>query len=128
MGFDYRAIYQLPGAGSIDLGGSPSRAIKESLVPFMENGVDFGSVKVDENVITALEIYFDQVKDEINDIHESIYKMDNEAYVGNYGEDRVAATHQSEVLSNLHDFLWRVIGAAQTANRYPGHEVEISYS
>ena len=128
MGFDYRAIYRLPGEGIIDLGESPSRAIKESLVPFMENGVDYGSMKVDEDVIIALEIYSDQVKDEINDIHESIDKMDNDVYVGNYGKDRVAATREMALLSNLYVFLWRVIGAAQTVKRYPGHRVMIHYS
>ena len=44
MGFDYRAIYQLPGEGSIDLGESPSRTIKDALCIFMKNGVDYGSL------------------------------------------------------------------------------------
>ena len=128
MGFDYRAIYQLPGEGSIDLGESPSRAIEEPLCIFMiRNGVDYGSVKVDENVITELETFLDTVKDEINNVHESIDEMDY-SFKRFTAEGRTAACHQDKLLFNLHDFLSRVVQAARTANRYPGHQVVIHYS
>ena len=128
MGFDYRAIYQLPGEGSIDLGESPSRAIKEPLCIFMKNGVDYGSLKVDENVITELEAYLDTVTDELKALEESIDKMDYGAKIDAYHEGRVAACRQDNLLFNLHDFLIRVVQAARTANRYPGHQVVIHYS
>ena len=127
MGFDYRAIYQLPGEGSIDLGESPSRAIKEPLCIFMKNGVDYGSLKVDENVITELETFLDTVTDELKVLEESIDEMDY-SFKRFTAEGRTAACRQDKLLFNLHDFLIRVVQAARTANRYPGHQVVIHYS
>ena len=127
MGFDYRAIYQLPGEGSIDLGESPSRIIKDALCIFMENGVDYGSLKVDENVITELEAYLDTVTDELKALEESIDEMDY-GFQRFTAEGRTTACRQDNLLFNLHDFLIRVVQAARTANRYPGHQVVIHYS
>ena len=127
MGFDYRAIYQLPGDGSIDLGESPSRAIKEPLCIFMKNGVDYGNLKVDENVITELEAYLDTVTDELKALEESIDEMDY-GFQRFTAEGRTTACRQDNLLFNLHDFLIRVVQAARTANRYPGHQVVIHYS
>jgi len=126
MGFDYRAIYQLPGEGSIDLGESPSRVIKEPLCIFMKNGVDYGSVKVDENVITELEAYLDTVTDELKALEESIDEMDY-GFQRFTAEGRTIACRQDNLLY-FHDFLIRVVQAARTANRYPGHQVVIHYS
>ena len=126
MGFDYRAIYQLPGDGSIDLGESPSRSIQEALCTFMEKGVDYGSLKVDENVITELEAYLDTVTDEFKALEESIDEMDY-GFQRFTAEGRTIACHQDNLLY-LHDFLSRVVQAARTANRYPGHQVVIHYS
>ena len=143
MGFDYRAIYQLPGEGSIDLGESPSRTIQEALCTFMEKGVDYGSLKVDENVITELEAYLDTVTDELKALEKSIDEMDYN-FKRFTAEGRTAACRQDNLLLirkmkrrykqpmtfhlNLHDFLIRVVQAARTANRYPGHQVVIHYS
>ena len=127
MGFDYRAIYQLPGKGSIDLGESPSRTIKDALCIFMENGVDYGSLKVDENVITELETFLDTVTDELKALEESIDEMDY-GFQRFTAEGRTTACRQDNLLFNLHDFLIRVVQAARTANRYPGHQVVIHYS
>jgi len=127
MGFDYRAIYQLPGEGSIDLGESPSRTIQEALCTFMEKGVDYGSLKVDENVITELETFLDTVTDELKAFEESIDEMDY-GFQRFTAEGRTTACRQDNLLFNLHDFLIRVVQAARTANRYPGHQVVIHYS
>jgi len=127
MGFDYRAIYQLPGDGSIDLGESPSRTIQEALCTFMEKGVDYGSLKVDENVITELETFLDTVTDELKAFEESIDEMDY-GFQRFTAEGRTTACRQDNLLFNLHDFLIRVVQAARTANRYPGHQVVIHYS
>jgi len=127
MGFDYRAIYQLPGEGSIDLGESPSRTIQEALCIFMKNGVDYGSLKVDENVITELETFLDTVTDELKALEESIDEMDY-GFQRFTAEGRTTACRQDNLLFNLHDFLIRVVQAARTANRYPGHQVVIHYS
>jgi regulator of sigma D len=126
MGFDYRAIYQLPGEGSIDLGESPSRTIQEALCTFMEKGVDYGSLKVDENVITELEAYLDTVTDELKALEESIDEMDY-GFQRFTAEGRTIACRQDNLLY-FHDFLIRVVQAARTANRYPGHQVVIHYS
>ena len=126
MGFDYRAIYQLPGEGSIDLGESPSRTIQEALCTFMEKGVDYGSLKVDENVITELEAYLDTVTDEFKALEESIDEMDY-GFQRFTAEGRTIACRQDNLLY-FHDFLIRVVQAARTANRYPGHQVVIHYS
>ena len=135
MGFDYRAIYQLPGDGSIDLGESPSRTIQEALCTFMEKGVDYGSLKVDENVITELETFLDTVIDELKVLEESIDEGEGPLrLLMDYGfqrftaEGRTTACRQDNLLFNLHDFLIRVVQAARTANRYPGHQVVIHYS